>query len=215
MRRLLLSKQALQHIALRLDEDQARSFWHQLVTRYRYDQILVADETSKNIGVLHSVRGWGQMGITPTDRDTVLTRGRSASALTFFSVHGFEDWRFTNGTFDRPAFQSATDQMLLSPDPVSSETLADRFLVLLLDNASIHKDTEYLRKLRRHIAVWFIPPYCCRLSLLDNDVVRMMRQYADYYSGMDIRHVLNDVFRRVTPEVARYCFYNCYEGCPY
>ena len=86
MRRLLLSKQALQHIALRLDEDQARSFWHQLVTRYRYDQILVADETSKNIGVLHSVRGWGQMGITPTDRDTTHTRAQCLRSHVLLSA---------------------------------------------------------------------------------------------------------------------------------
>ena len=49
-----------------------------------------------------------------------------------------------------------------------SAALASRFLLLLLDNASIHGNDAYLRKLMRHIDVKFIPPYCYHLSPLDN-----------------------------------------------
>ena len=100
-------------------------------------------------------------------RTVVLTRGRRVSALTYFSMQGFEDWRMTNGTFTARLFQDATDEMLLTPD-ANGTTLASRFMLLLLDNASIHKDDAYLRKLRRHIGVKFIPPYCYHLSPLDN-----------------------------------------------
>ena len=167
MRRLRLSKQVMQHYALRRDDLKAQAFWCEIVTFYSLDDLLVGDETAKCVGCMRSQRGWGQMGVTPYDRDVTLSRGRRVSALTYFSTRGFEDWRFTRNTYNAPRFQSATDEMLLTEDATGT-TLASRFLLLLLDNASIHKDDAYLRRLRRHIDVKFIPPYCYHLSPLDN-----------------------------------------------
>ena len=116
---------------------------------------------------MRRVRGWGSMGVAPHERDAVLTRGRRTLALTHFSSRGFEDWRFTSRTFTMTKWQHATTEMLLTPDE-HGDTLASKFTLLLLDNATIHKDSEYLRRLRRHINVHFIPPYCYHLSPLDN-----------------------------------------------
>ena len=67
------------------------------------------------------------------------------------------------------AWQAATDEMLLTPKPeLNGETLAEQFDAVLLDNASIHKDENYIRKLNTYIKVLFIPPYCYHLSPLDN-----------------------------------------------
>ena len=167
LRRLRLSNQSMQHYALRRDEHKAQAFWTQITTFYTLDQLLVGDETSKEPGCMRSPRCWGQMGITPYERDTVLSRGRRVSALTYFSTWGFEEWRYTQNTFTATTFQEASDEMLLTED-AQGNTLASRFLLLLLDNASIHGNDAYLRKLMRHIDVKFIPPYCYHLSPLDN-----------------------------------------------
>ena len=51
----------------------------EIATFYTLSQILVGDETSKEPGVLRRARGWGPMGVSPVDRDVVLTRGQSLS----------------------------------------------------------------------------------------------------------------------------------------
>ena len=163
-----LSYQSLQHYALRRDEIKAQQFWLQIATFFSLSEILVGDETSKESSILRRARGWGSMGVTPYERDAVLARGGSVSALTYFSVYGFEAWRFTRGRFNAVTFQAATDEMLLTPNAVTGMTLASRYRVLLMDNAPIHKDEEYLLHLQCFIRVWFIPPYCYHLSPLDN-----------------------------------------------
>ena len=163
------SYRSLQHYALRRDEQKAAAFWTMIVTYYSLYRLLVGDETSKHKGVMRRHRGWGQVGIPAYDRDVVLTRSKSVSALTYFSMRGFEDWRFTERTYNMPAWQAATDEMLLTPKPeFNGETLAEQFDAVLLDNATVHKDEQYLRKLNTYIKVLFIPPYCYHLSPLDN-----------------------------------------------
>lgn len=213
LHRLRISRQGLQHIALRRDEVKAKYFWMMIVTFYSMDELLVGDETAKCKGVMRRIRGYSPKGITPYQRDVVLTRGRRVSALCLLSCRGFEDWRFTNNTFRTASFQAASDDMLLTPD-AQGVTLASRYRLLLLDNASIHKDMDYVRKLRCHIDVKFLPPYCYHLSPLDNGafgyIVRMLQQHADYYATMTIENALSDVFAYVSPETARMCFHNCY-----
>jgi hypothetical protein len=46
-------------------------------------------------------------------------------------------------------------------------TLASEFSCLILDNASIHNDEDLILKMKTHIHVMFIPPYCYHLSPLD------------------------------------------------
>ena len=45
-------------------------------------------------------------------------------------------------------------------------TLASEFSCLILDNASIHNDEDFILKMKTHIHVMFIPPYCYHLSRL-------------------------------------------------
>ena len=169
MRSANLSYRSLQHYALRRDEQRAAAFWTMINTFYSLHRLLVGDETAKHKGVLRRHRGWGPVGVPSFDRDLVLTRSKSVSALTYFSMRGFEDWRYTERTYNMQAWQAATDEMLLTPKPeLNNETLAEQFDAVLLDNASIHKDENYIRKLNTYIKVLFIPPYCYHLSPLDN-----------------------------------------------
>jgi len=220
MRRLGLSYQACQRYALRRDEDRAHAFWSYMHTYYTFDQILVGDETSKQIGVLRQQRAWGPRGYQPFVRDTVLSRGRRISTLAYFSSRGFEAWRHVPNTYNAAKFQIDTDDMLTTPDPTTGESLADQFAVCLLDNASIHKYDEYLKKLEGHIKILFIPPYCYHLSPLDNGafgyVTRHLKLNADYYSNMPIEQALNEAFRHVNGDasIARWCFHNCMYRAP-
>ena len=102
--------------------------------------------------------------------------------------------------------------MLLQPH-ANGTTLASEFSCLLKDNASIHKEPAFLHKLRSHIQVKFIPPYCFHLSPLDNGayglVVRWLKANAHKYGHEPIDTQLTRAFRMVGPRAARWCFHNC------
>ena len=111
-----------------------------------------------------------------------------------------------------PGAQVAMEEMLLSPQEDGS-TLASKFQCLILDNASIHKDKEFLLKLKTHIQVKFIPPYCYHLSPLDNGaygyVVGFLKANSDFYADKPIEVALDAGFRSVGGDAARMCFHNC------
>lgn len=164
----LLSCTQLQHFAYSRDEVKALAFWNMMTSCYSMDQILVADETSKDRRRLRQSMGWGVRGGVTYTFDTFPNRGARVSALALLSTRGFEDWRYDNGNFCSVSFVQAMRDMLLTPR-ANGTKLADDFAVLLLDNASIHhKDAEFIRELGLYIRVLFIPPYCYHLSPLDN-----------------------------------------------
>lgn len=68
---------------------------------YSAGQILVADETAKDRRRMRKSVGWGVRGEQTFATDSFPKRGRRVSALCFFSVLGFEDWRFLLGPHTR------------------------------------------------------------------------------------------------------------------
>ena len=103
-------------------------------------------------------------------------------------------------------------EMLMQPS-TAGVTLASRFGCLILDNASIHKDSEFLLRMRSHIQVKFIPPYCYHLSPLDFGayglVTRFLKANADLYGRECMEDQLSRAFRGLGPEQARFCFHQC------
>lgn len=196
------------------DDFAAANFWMELLTYYSASRILVGDETSKNLTAYWRPYAYGSNNGRALAYEPYLTRGLRTSALTYFSIRGFEDWRFTGGTYDAASWQAATDEMLLTPRPtVSNTTLASEFGVLILDGARIHGDADYLLKLRAHIQVKFIPPYRHELSPLDNGaygwVVDFLKARNAFYAREDIRVGLNEAFLQMPEDAARHCFHNC------
>jgi hypothetical protein len=209
----LLSCTQLQHFAYSRDEVKALAFWNMMTSCYSMDQILVADETSKDRRRLRQSMGWGVRGGVTYTFDTFPNRGARVSALALLSTRGFEDWRYDNGNFCSVSFVQAMRDMLLTPR-ANGTKLADDFAVLLLDNASIHhKDAEFIRELGLYIRVLFIPPYCYHLSPLDNGafgwVVRFLQANNNAYGHQSIRVGLDAAFLAMQPATARYCFHNC------
>ena len=78
---------------LKRDEIRAQHFWLEVMTFYTADQLLVEDETAKDLRNTRTNVGWGLRGVTPLVRDDFITRGGRVSALTLFSYRGFEAWR--------------------------------------------------------------------------------------------------------------------------
>ena len=99
------------------------------------------------------------------------------------------------------------DEMLMQPD-TAGVTLASRFECLILDNASINKDSQFLLRMKSHIQVKFIPPYCYHLSPLDFGayglVTRFLKANADMYGHECIEDQLTRAFRCVNPEQAQW-----------
>ena len=75
------------------------------MTFYTADELLVEDETAKDLRAIRANVGWGLRGHCPHVRDEFLTRGGRTSALTLFSHLGFEAWRFTPKTFNSITYQ--------------------------------------------------------------------------------------------------------------
>ena len=100
------------------------------------------------------------------------SRDERVSALCLFSHRGFEDWRFTLGTYNADVFDEAMEEMLFKPRPGGLGPLLHDFPVILMDNAKIHT-AAFEHKV--HMAsggrtrVMRIPPYLApKLSPLDN-----------------------------------------------
>ena len=89
--------------------------------------------------------------------------------------------------------------MLIHTPQADGQPLASHFKVLIMDNASIHKDEDYLFHLGTHIKVRFIPPYCYHLSPLDNGafglVADFLKQNAADYATQPISVGLDKAFR--------------------
>ena len=115
--------------------------------------------------------------------------------------------------------QASLDAMLIHTPQADGQPLASHFKVLIMDNASIHKDEDYLFHLGTHIKVRFIPPYCYHLSPLDNGafglVADFLKQNAADYATQPISVGLDKAFRvyRTGSEAGalagRMCFHNC------
>jgi len=213
MKRLLVSRQRLQRRHPRGSDYEAGCCWMELMAHWSADQILVGDETAKDRRAYWRTHGYGSLGGLTAETEPALTRGGRTSALTYFSVDGFEDWRFTDNTFDAATFRACTDDMLLTPRR-DGTTLASKFRVLLLDRATQHTcDPDWLEKLRLHIEVRFIPAHRHELSPLDNGaygwVVRFLQTHNVLYAHQDIREGLQAAFSYMPQEAARHCFYNC------
>jgi hypothetical protein len=104
------------------------------------------------------------------------------------------------------------DDMLMKPRR-DGTTLASDFSALLLDNASIHKEPDFLRRMNSHIKVMFIPPYCYHLSPLDYGafglVTRYLKAHSEEHKGLSIEEQLSHAFRSFTEDQARWCFHQC------
>ena len=89
--------------------------------------------------------------------------------------------------------------MLIHTPQADGQPLASHFKVLIMGNASIHKDEDYLFHLGTHIKVRFIPPYCYHLSPLDNGafglVADFLKQNAADYATQPISVGLDKAFR--------------------
>lgn len=211
MARMGLCRQRLQHFALRRDADKARAFWLEMMTFYTMEDMLVLDETAKDRRDMRRSFGWGARGCPPFATDSFPTRGGRTSALCVLSSQRFEGWAYTSGTYNAERFDEAVRAMLLTPRAPGQPRLVDRFKVVLIDNASIHKNFEAM--VGPHAQVRFIPPYCYHLSPLDNGAFGWVCGYLQTHhlrlGQGSIEAALDEAFSNMPPEVARYCFHNC------
>ena len=75
--------------------------------------------------------------------------------------------------------QTSVDQMMMTVR-ADGTTLASEFSCLILDNASIHNDEDFILKMKTHIHVMFIPPYCYGL------VERFLRKMGEDFGEHNI-----------------------------
>ena len=111
--------------------------------------------------------------------------------------------------------------LLGSAHPVTRALLA-QFPCVMIDNASIHHNEEFVEMVEsRGGQVWFIPPYCHLLSTLDNGAFGLVcRELVKERGHVTMYEALEKAFCSITEASARHCHYNCgwgdrQESCPY
>lgn len=191
----------------------ALNFQMELMTYWSADQVGVIDESSKDRRAFWRPHGYGPVGGQTFDYEPYLTRGGRVSALAFFSTFGFEDWRYTHGTYDGPRWRAHMRDILFKMRPDGTK-LADKFRVLILDLATTHTcDEDFMLELRAHMAVRLIPAKRHELSPLDNGgfgwIVRFLQANNHLYAQQDIRVGMDAGMRSMPPAAARMCFHNC------
>jgi transposase len=209
MRRLNLTCGKMQHWARQRDEQRIASFVVELMTFCSIDEIIVIDETSKDRSHLRGTFGWSARGCPPIERHLLHHRDQRVSALVAMSVRGMEDWRFTAGTYDTERFEDAAREILIDSG------LVPIFPNVLMDNASIHKQSFEDEIAAAGGRVWRVPPYSASsTSPLDNGgfglVVRYLHFHAHELAHLPMVQALDIALRQCcSPAAARYCFYNC------
>ena len=164
----------MQHWAVQRDEQKGQAFYAELMSFYNLEDLLSFDETAKDRSSLRASYGWWFRGRSnaPVQTDVGHSRDERVSALCLFSHRGFEDWRFTLGTYNADVFDEAMEEMLFKPRPGGVRPLLHDFPVILMDNAKIHT-AAFEQKVHAasggRTRVMRIPPYLApRLSPLDN-----------------------------------------------
>lgn len=176
----------MQHWAAQRDEHKAQAFFAELMSFYSLTDLLTLDETAKDRSALRASYGWWFRGLTPVQTDIEHRRDERVSALCMFSHRGFEDWRFTFGTYNAAVFDEAVEEMLFKPRPGGLPPLLLAFPVILMDNARIHT-VAFEQKVRAasggRTRVMRIPPYLAsRLSPLDNGGFGLYARHVDLWS---------------------------------
>ena len=174
------------------------------MTFHSLEDLLVLDETSRDRSAVRGLFGWGSRGSAPIERNVPHYRDQRISALVVFSARGFEDWRFTEGTYNTVAFDEAIDQMVLQPTGPLGLPLVPHFPVVLIDNATIHSAAFDERIKAAGGKVWRIPPYCApSLSPLDNGAFGLLTRYLHIHAlrltPMSVPDAVSDALRNCCP----------------
>ena len=133
-------------------------------------------------------------------------------ALCAFNMHGFADWRMTQGSFDAELFNRAAEQILLEPGPNGEPPLIQQFPHVVIDGASYHTRAFDDAVRAAGGRVWRIPAYCApKLSPLDNGAFGLLTRYLSIHAGrlahMHIDDAMDEALRYcASPEAARWCF---------
>jgi len=214
MRRLMLSRQKVQHWAAQRDEMADAWFFLELMSFYTMEDILVIDETSKDRDVLRQSFGWSARGCPPVVDYLELSRDGRLSALCCLSCVQMEDWRFNPGTYTTESFDEAACSMITRVGADGRQPLVSRFPCILMDNASIHGGIFEQEVMAAGGRVMRIPPYLApKRSPLDNGafglVVRYIQRHAQRLASMPMHAVLEEAFLSIDEPSARWCFHNC------
>lgn len=212
MRRLGMTRQRLQHYAYQRDENLAQQSWLEIMTFWNATDIVVLDETAKDLSVLRRSFGYAIRGHPATAPDVAPLRHARVSSLCAFTIEGFVDWRHTEGTFTRDTFLEAIYLMFLGP---KSTGICARRPLVLIDNARIHHSDDFVNLITRAGGcVKFLAPYCWHLSPLDNGafgmVVRWMQEHQRRLVQLPLHEQLDLAFTHAVDSAgARMCFRNC------
>jgi hypothetical protein len=221
--RLGFSRQVLRNLAIKGDRVRADSWLVDLLGDYELDDLLVLDETSKDLNVLkgsigYAVRG---QGAVCHDLPALAHRSRTSMLNVFSPIHGFLDHAFVRGTYNTEQFVEATTQPFVDWQgrrrrPILVDYLRPGMCVLL-DNARIHNnnDRRFIGRLAALGAeVRFLPPYCWWLSPLDNGayglLVQWMRANPKLVASMPMEAACEMGMRAcMCGEFARNMFWHC------
>ena len=104
----------LQQYARHRDQHEANLFWQKVnFHRWRAHQFLWVDETSKDLRALRRTFGYALRGSSPVGTSGLGSRGERVSALASFDVNGFVAWDLNDGTYNRDAFLTAAERVIV------------------------------------------------------------------------------------------------------
>ena len=80
---------------------------------FKAHHFLWVDETSKDMRALRRSFGYAMRGTKPIGKSGLLPRGDRISALCSYDIDGFVAWDMVDGTFNRDAFLSAAETVIV------------------------------------------------------------------------------------------------------
>ena len=205
LKRLGMTRQKIQHIALQRCDVQRADFVANVMSVYDSSLLLFIDETGCDRRNSLRKYGYAIRGCTPQSF-SLRYRGLRYSAIGIMSVGGIEDVYITKGSVNGEVFLDFVQKQLI-PLLNAFDGCSPRSVVVL-DNASIHHTDQVVSAiLSTGALVKFLPPYSPDMNPIEL-VFGEMKQYLQsnhllFHTSLSFESILYMSFNSITEENCR------------
>ena len=202
LKRLGMSRQKIQHIALQRCDSKRAEFIANVMMVFESSLCVWVDETGCDRRNAQRKYGYGIRGQTPQDFSLKL-RGKRYSAISILSTEGVEDTYITEGTVNGDIFLDFVRKQLVPIlSPFDGHTPRS---VVILDNAAIHHvDRVVTTILSTGALLKFLPPYSPDMNPIEL-IFGEMKQYLQannilFETSLSVQSILYMAFNSISQE---------------
>lgn len=210
LKRIKWSRKAVQAKAAERCEP-LRIAWRGLQPQWDDDQLVFIDESAANERTGDRRFGWSKVGAACTVARP-LKRSERWSILPALCNNGYIDWLVHQGSITAEIFLAFLKERVLP----NCEAYPGRRSVLVMDNASIHKDSR-IKALCEEVGVLlvFLPPYSPDFNPIESTFKDLKAWIKRHYIQAEEYELFDDFLEHAVQQVCRRDARGHFKACGY